>query len=192
MPALALASTSPYRRQLLERLGHPFTPCDPGVDEAALKREQTDPAQLARELARHKATAGLGQHPEAFVIGSDQVAWIDDETLDKPATSEAAAAQLQRLQGRQHELITAVAIAHRGGVVEFADVTRLCMRTLTGAEIDRYIAAEQPLGCAGGYKIEGLGIALFAAIDSEDHTAIVGLPLLRLAAELRQLGFAIP
>ena len=106
--------------------------------------------------------------------------------------SAAAAAQLQRLQGRQHELITAVAIAHRGGVVEFADVTRLCMRTLTGAEIDRYIAAEQPLGCAGGYKIEGLGIALFAAIDSEDHTAIVGLPLLRLAAELRQLGFAIP
>ncbi|MCA8973485.1 MAG: septum formation protein Maf [Planctomycetes bacterium] len=192
MSQLVLASTSPYRQKLLERLGLAFACCAPGIDEAAVKQGIAEPEALARELARQKAMAGLRENPGAFVIGSDQVATIDGIVLDKPGTAERAAAQLATLQGREHRLITAVAIAHDGGVVEFVDVTRLCMRPLEPAEIDRYLAAEQPLDCAGSYRIEGLGIALFAGIDGEDQTAIIGLPLLRLAAELRQLGFAVP
>lgn len=192
MPELVLASTSPYRRDLLQRLRLPFACEAPGIDEAAVKARLRDPAGLATELARQKAAAVAARHPGALVIGSDQVATIDGDVLDKPGTAERAAAQLQRLQGREHALLTAVAIAHPGGVATFLDVTRLCMRSLTGEEIERYVAADRPLDCAGSYKIEGLGIALFAAITAEDQTAIVGLPLLRLAAELRQLGLAIP
>ena len=119
---------------------------------------------------------------------------IDGEILDKPGTPERAIEQLLALQGREHELVTAVAIAVTGNErpVEFLDVTRLCMRPLERAEIERYVAAEAPLDCAGSYKIEGLGISLFHGIDCEDQTAIIGLPLLRLAAELRQLGCRLP
>jgi septum formation protein len=192
MPELVLASTSPYRRELLQRLRLPFACRAPGVDEAAARQGLVEPAAIARELARRKALAVAAHHADAFVVGSDQVATIDGAVLDKPGTADRAAAQLQRLQGREHQLLTAVAIAHPGGLVEFVDVTRLCMRTLSAAEIERYIAQDQPLDCAGSYRIESLGIALFAGISSEDQTAIVGLPLLRLAAELRQLGFCIP
>lgn len=192
MPDLVLASTSPYRRELLQRLRVPFRCEAPGVDEAAVKARGLAPLALATELARAKALAVAARHPGAAVIGSDQVATIDGQTLDKPGTAERAAAQLQRLQGREHALLTAVAIAHPGGVAAFVDVTRLWMRSLTGEEIERYVAADRPLDCAGSYKVEGLGVALFSAISAEDQTAIVGLPLLRLAAELRQLGFAIP
>lgn len=192
MPQLVLASTSPYRRKLLERLGVPFACCDPGTDEAAVKARVMEPEALAVELARHKALAGQRTHPDAIVIGSDQVAVLAGQLLDKPGTAERAVAQLRALQGREHALITATALAHPGGLVTFVDVTRLCMRPLTKAEIERYVAADSPLDCAGSYKIEGLGIALFAGIDSEDHTAITGLPLLRLAAELRQLGRDVP
>lgn len=192
MPDLVLASTSPYRRELLQRLRMPFTCRAPGVDEVAARQGLTEPAAIARELARRKALAVAAHHPAAFVVGSDQTATIDGDVLDKPGTPARAVAQLQRLQGREHQLLTAVAIAHPGGLVEFLDVTRLCMRTLEPTEIDRYVAADQPLDCAGSYRIESLGIALFAGISCEDQTAIVGLPLLRLAAELRQLGFCIP
>ncbi len=194
MHPIVLASTSPYRRQLLERLALPFS-CDaPGVDESAVKSAGGGPFELAAELARRKALAVAERHPGAVVIGGDQVATIDGEVLDKPGTAAAAAAQLQRLQGRQHTLVTAVAIAGptAGALAEFLDVTRLLMRTLGSAEIERYVAADRPLDCAGSYRVEGLGISLFAAIDCEDQTAIVGLPLLRLCTELRQLGIAIP
>ncbi len=192
MSELVLASTSPYRRELLQRLRIPFTCRAPGIDEASVKATIADPETLARELARRKALAVAALQPAAFVIGSDQVATIDGAILDKPGTAAQASAQLQRLRGREHRLLTAVAIAHPGGVVEFIEVTRLCMRSLEDAEIERYIAQDQPLDCAGSYKIESLGIALFAGISAEDQTAIVGLPLLRLAAELRQLGWSIP
>ncbi|MCR9248333.1 MAG: Maf family protein [bacterium] len=200
MPRLVLASTSPYRRALLERLGLPFEAIAPDVDEAAAKQRLSEPEQIAVTLAREKALAGhaaaraAAPDASAFVIGSDQVATIDGEVLDKPGDKGRAIAQLERLQGREHRLLTAVAIAHDDPATTtgFLDVTRLCMRTLTTAEIERYVAADQPFDCAGSYKIERLGITLFAAIDCEDQTAIVGLPLLRLAAELRQLGFALP
>jgi len=192
MPEVVLASTSPYRRLLLERLRLPFTCVAPQVDEAAVKATIQEPMQLATELARRKALAVAKDHPDALVIGSDQVATLDGTVLDKPGSAARAAAQLQRLQGREHQLITAVAIAHGGEVAAFVDVARLCMRMLSAAEIERYVAQDQPFDCAGSYRIEGLGIGLFCAISCEDQTAIVGLPLLRLCAELRQLGLAIP
>lgn len=192
MTPIVLASTSPYRRQLLGRLGLPFTCEAPGIDETAAKDTTSDPMELARTLARQKASAVAGRHPGSMVIGSDQVATIDGEVLDKPGTAPAAVQQLQRLQGRQHTLLTAVAIHRSGETVDFVDVTRLCMRPLTDSEIERYVAADQPLDCAGSYRIEALGISLFAGIDCEDQTAIVGLPLLRLCAELRQLGVPLP
>lgn len=192
MRPLVLASTSPYRRALLERLRIRFTCERSDVDEAALKGDGREPLAVATALARQKALAVHARCPDAIVIGSDQVATIDGRILDKPGGAEAAAKQLGLLAGREHLLLTAVAIAVDDRVVEFADVTRLCMRALEPVEIDRYVAAEQPFDCAGSYRIEGLGIALFAAIDGEDQTAIMGLPLLRLCAELRQLGVAVP
>jgi septum formation protein len=192
MLPLVLASTSPYRRQLLERLGVPFDRAAPGVDESSQTSADTTPIEIAQTLARAKAEAVAAQRPGAVVVGSDQVASIDGAILGKPGTAAAAADQLRRLRGRGHELITAVAIAHPGGMAEFVDVTRLWMRDLDDGEIDRYVAADQPLDCAGSYKIERLGVALFAAVECEDQTAITGLPLLRLSAELRQLGYRIP
>ena len=192
MATLVLASTSPYRKQLLERLRVPFVSEAPGVDEAAVKAELREPLAVVRELARRKAQAVASKHSGAIVIGSDQVATLDGAILDKPGTAAAAHAQLQRLQGQEHQLLTAVAIVHPGGLCEFLDATFLRMRQLTTAEIERYVAAEQPLDCAGSYKIEGLGIALFSRVQGEDQTAIQGLPLLRLAQELRGLGLQVP
>lgn len=193
MPELVLASTSPYRRELLLRLGLPFACAAPGVDEAAVKRASLgDPAAVATELARRKALAIAAQRPGAIVIGSDQCACLDGRILDKPGTAANAHAQLAALAGRTHELRTAVAIAHGGDVVEWTEVTRLSMRPLAQTEIERYVAADRPLDCAGSYKIEGLGITLFERVDGADWTAIQGLPLLRLAAELRAFGFHLP
>ncbi|MEO6597778.1 MAG: Maf family protein [Planctomycetota bacterium] len=191
-PQLVLASTSRYRRELLERLRVPFTCQAPGVDEDAVKRTLSTPEAVVRELARQKAQAVAAHHPDAIVIGSDQCACLGNDVLDKPGSAPAAVAQLQRLQGHTHELLTAVAIAHRGKLVEFIDRTRLVMRSLTTAEIERYVAAEQPVDCAGSYKIEALGIALFERIDGQDQTAIMGLPLLRVCEELRRLGLPVP
>ncbi|HEX5051333.1 MAG TPA: nucleoside triphosphate pyrophosphatase [Planctomycetota bacterium] len=191
-PPLVLASTSRYRRELLARLRLPFA-CDaPGVDEDAVKRSLAAPEAVVRELARQKAQAVATRRPDAIVIGSDQCACLDGLVLDKPGSAPAAIAQLQRLAGREHELLTAVAIVHPGGFIEFTDRTRLRMRSLTADEIERYVAAEEPFDCAGGYKVEGLGITLFERIDAADQTAIMGLPLLRVCAELRRLGLPLP
>lgn len=192
MPELILASSSPYRRQLLARLGVPFTVVPPKVDEAAFDDRGLAPEDLAVRLARAKATAIARHHADAIVIGSDQLACVDGRPLGKPGSAAAAAAQLRLLAGREHRLTTAVAIAHSRGMVEFADTAMLAMRALTDDEIERYVAADQPLDCAGSYRIEGLGIALFARIDCGDHSAILGLPLLRLAHELRALGLRLP
>lgn len=192
MYPLVLASTSPYRRELLARLGLPFTTAAPGVDEAAVKRQLRDPAAVVTELARQKARAVADRQGAAIVIGSDQCACLDGAVLDKPGTEANARAQLAALAGRTHELRTAVAIAHPAGLVEWTEVTRLTMRALQPDEIARYTATEQPFDCAGSYKIERLGIALFERVDGADWTAIQGLPLLRLAAELRRLGVSVP
>ncbi len=191
MPPLILASTSRYRRALLERLGLPFTAVAPACDEEALKEPSLPPQALAERLAAAKATSTAAQHPGAVVIGSDQVCALDDELLHKPGSPARAVEQLLRLAGRQHRLITAVAIAHAGGLTRHTDVTTLTMRRLDRPTLERYVAADQPLDCAGAYKLECRGITLFERIDSQDQTAIIGLPLMALTGMLMEVGYEI-
>ncbi len=189
---LILASTSPYRRSLLERLGLPFETMAPGVDEEAFAATGAGPRTIAESLAIAKAEAVAKGRHEAVVIGSDQVAALDGRALGKPGTEEAAVDQLMGMTGREHELITAMAVAHRGTIRLHVDVTVLTMRTLSRDEIRRYVEADRPLDCCGSYRIETRGIALFEKVDSEDFTAIVGLPLIALTTILRDLGHPLP
>ena len=189
MTTLVLASTSKYRRALLQQLGEPFETAAPGVDETIAKASGAPPRQVVEELALQKARAVWAARPGDVVIGSDQAAVLDDEILDKPGTEANAVAQLQRLRGRQHQLITAVAVVHPGGRARFTDVTNLVMRRLEDCEIASYVQRDQPLDCAGSYKFESCGDALFERVETRDETAIVGLPLARLRATLRALGF---
>lgn len=190
---LILASTSRYRQELLGRLGVPFVSQAPGVDEDAVKTDRSlGPRQVAEILAERKARAVAERHPGAVVIGSDQLAHLDGAVLGKPGTAGAAEAQLARLAGRTHELVTAVCIIHPGGIERIADLAHLTMRPLSSEAIARYVAADQPLDCAGAYKLECRGIGLFSAIACADHTAITGLPLIWTAGVLGRLGFAIP
>jgi septum formation protein len=194
LPDLVLASTSPYRQKLLARLGLPFRVCPPRCDEEALKRAMPEglaPERIAAALARAKAeSAGAGE--PHVVVGSDQVAALGDQVLGKPGSAEAAAGQLALLAGRTHVLVTAVAVLHRGTLHEHVDVTRLSMRPLSPGQIARYVAADAPLDCAGAYRLEARGITLFERIDSADHTAIVGLPLMALTSLLASLGYPVP
>jgi septum formation protein len=191
---LVLASTSAYRRELLARLGAAFETAAPDVDEAAWKGRGLAPRDVARQLARAKAEAvarvvGDG----ATVIGSDQVCALGSETFGKPGTAERAGEQLARLAGRTHELLTAVCVVGPvHGVWEHTDVARLSMRALDAGSIARYVAADRPLDCAGSYKLEARGIALFEKIECADHTAIVGLPLVALTLELVRRGWVLP
>lgn len=189
---LVLASTSRYRREQLERLGLSFRAVAPPCDEEALKGTGIPPYELATTLARGKAESLRGAFPDAVIIGGDQLAEIDGHVLGKPGSADAAVEQLRRLAGRTHELVTALAVAHPGGIEQHLDVTRLTMRALTRPEIERYVAADDPVDCAGAYKLESRGIALFASIESADHSAITGLPLIALTTILRRLGYPLP
>jgi len=195
---LVLASTSPYRRDLLARLRLPFEQRAPGVDEDAVKALGLAPRAVAEQLARAKAEAVLeelraeGGEP-AVAIGSDQVCAAGDRILDKPGTRARAIEQLAALRGRTHELITAVCVAGTDGPpFHHTDVARLTMRDLDDAALARYADADEPFDCAGSYKLEALGVALFERIDCADHTAIVGLPLVALSGELARRGFRLP
>lgn len=192
MPRIVLASTSPYRRELLSRLGVQFECMAPAVDEAAEQAKAADPVALARTLARRKAEAVAAHHRDAIVIGGDQVIALGAEVLGKPGSIAAAEAQLARLAGQEHAVITACAVAFGAQWEEFADVAMLRMRALDRAEIARYVALDQPTDCAGAYKIERGGIALFDRVTAGDLTAITGMPMLRLCAVLRQFGVAVP
>ncbi|MDH5830273.1 Maf family protein [Luteimonas sp. M1R5S18] len=191
MPRLVLASTSRYRAELLSRLRLPFETVRPDVDEAPAAGES--PASLALRLATAKAAAVAATRPEALVIGSDQVASCDGRILGKPGTRATAIAQLQAMSGREVVFLTAVAIASAGAPGEQAlDTTTVRFRQLPDDEIARYVDAESPLDCAGSFKCEGLGIALFESIESRDPTALVGLPLIATARLLRARGVVIP
>jgi septum formation protein len=194
MPELVLASTSPYRRQLIERLHVPYRAEAPRCDEDALKaRLALPPGPLALALAREKAASLRALFPGALILGGDQLVELDGAVLGKPGSTEAAVAQLRRLRGRTHRLLTAmVLLAPDGRVLEHLDVHELAMAELTDLAIARYVERDQPLDCAGSYKIEQLGISLFERIAGEDATAIMGLPLMALARSLRALGFAVP
>lgn len=190
MPRLILASTSVYRRELLGRLRLDFTTARPEVDEQAQPGERPD--ALASRLAAEKAAAVAAQAPDAWVIGSDQVADLDGQALGKPGTLERAHAQLAAMSGRVVRFHTAVSLVGPGRTTHALDLTEVQLRPLPPAEIDRYLAAEPALDCAGSFKCEGFGISLFDAIRSQDPTALVGLPLIALARLLRQAGFEIP
>lgn len=186
MRPLILASTSPYRRELLARLRLPFETLAPDVDESALPGET--PAALAERLALAKARAVATLRPDAIVIGSDQVADLDGEALGKPGSHERAAAQLRRMSGRETIFQTAVAVVAPGlAAIERAEV-KVRMRELTDAAIEAYLRTDQPYDCAGSAKVESLGIALLDAVESDDPTALVGLPLIRTCALLRRAG----
>jgi len=186
--SLVLASTSPYRRALLERLRLPFVTASPRVDE--LPRPSESPRALALRLAVAKADAGAKLHPEAWIIGADQVAECDDDVLGKPGTAERARIQLAMCSGRVVTFHTAVRLTHHAGDgLTHVDQTRVKFRVLTSSEIDRYVELDQPLDCAGSFRSEGLGITLFERIETDDPTALIGLPLLWLAGSLRKVGF---
>ena len=189
---LLLASTSRYRRALLERLQLDFTAEPPGVEETYLAAEA--PAVRAERLAQAKARAVAERHPEAIVIGSDQVAARGTEIFDKPGGVPAACAQLARLSGQAVEFHTAVAVCctERGFLRTHLDTTRVIFRSLSPQEIERYVGRERPLDTAGSFKSEGLGIALLSRIEATDPTALIGLPLIWVAATLRELGLCVP
>jgi septum formation protein len=188
LPPLILGSTSRYRRELLERLRLPFTADAPRVDETPLPGEA--PAALATRLALAKAHEVAARHPGALVIGSDQVADVDGEAIGKPGTHERAVAQLRRMSGRSVVFQTAVAVVRPD--TGFEQVERVPVtvrfRALDDDEIEHYLRLEQPYDCAGSAKCETLGIALLSAIESDDPTALVGLPLIRTSALLRAAG----
>ena len=185
---LILASTSRYRRELLNRLHLPFDVQPPEVDETALDGET--PRELAERLALEKARAVAARFPEAVVIGSDQVAELAGEALGKPGDHARATAQLRRMRGQTLVFQTAVAVVCEatGFVQRDLAPVRVVFRELSDAAIEQYLQAERPYDCAGSAKSEGLGIALLSAIDSDDPTALVGLPLIRTCRMLRAAG----
>ena len=187
-PPLILGSTSRYRRELLQRLRLPFDTVAPQVDETPLPGEA--PAALALRLALAKAQAVAALHPQAVVIGSDQVADLDGSPIGKPGTHARATEQLQRMRGREVVFQTAVAVvrADTGFARALLAPVRVRFRDLSDAEIERYLRLEEPYDCAGSAKSETLGIALLSAIESDDPTALVGLPLIRTCALLREAG----
>jgi septum formation protein len=188
LPRLILGSTSPYRRELLARLRLPFDVVAPMVDETP--RPGETPAALAQRLALAKARAVAALHPQAVVIGADQVADLDGEPIGKPGTHERAVAQLRRMSGRTVIFQTALAVLRADTGFEQALLTpvRVQFRELADREIEHYLRLEQPYDCAGSAKSETMGIALLAAIHSDDPTALVGLPLIRTAELLRLAG----
>lgn len=190
-PPLILASTSPYRSALLARLRLPFDVVAPEVDETPYPGES--PQQLACRLAMEKARVVAARHPQAVVIGSDQVADLHGQSLGKPMVHDVAVQQLQRMQGQQVVFQTAVAVvcqAQKFAQMDLAQV-RVRFRALDDAEIEAYLRAEQPYDCAGSAKSEGLGISLLDAIDNDDPTALIGLPLIRTCQMLRAAGMRL-
>lgn len=191
MPELILASSSPYRAQLLARLGLTFGSARPDVDETPVAGEF--PATLTRRLANAKADAVASQSPGAWVLGSDQVADLEGRILGKPGDRSNAVAQLTGMSGRTIHFHTSICLRHDDGRrLQALDITTVRFRVLDADEIVRYVEAEQPFDCAGSFKCEGLGISLFKDIQSRDPTALVGLPLIATASLLRDAGFNVP
>jgi septum formation protein len=187
-PALYLASTSPYRADQLARLGRPFQVEAPGVDEQAVADE--GPAARALRLAHAKALAVSNRHPDAWVLGSDQVADCAGRIHDKPRDARRCREQLHASSGRAVQFHTAVVLrrGQPGSVQEHLDRTVVHFRPLGDDEIARYVERDQPFDCAGGFRCEGLGVALFQAVETRDPSALLGLPLIWVAHALRQAG----
>jgi septum formation protein len=189
---LILASTSRYRASLLQRFGLDFTTENPGVDET--QRHGESPRGRSFRLSEAKAEAIAQRFPGAIVIGGDQVPTASTTILEKPGNAANCREQLMLLSGSTAEFYTACTVRclETGVKLSHVDTTAVKLRPLSDAEIDRYIEREKPFDCAGGFKAEALGITLFERIDSEDPSAIVGMPLIWLASALRAVGFAVP
>jgi len=191
-PPLILASSSPYRVELMRRLGVPFEARSHRFDESSLKAEGLTPDALAAALADAKAASLREAFPDRTILGSDQVADLDGEVLDKPETAERAEVQLAMLAGRTHRLLTAVTLlCPDGRTFRALDIHHLTMRPLTAVAIADYVRRDVPLDCCGSYKIERLGIALFSAIDGADFTAIMGLPMIAVVNMLAKAGVSV-
>lgn len=191
MPSIVLASSSPYRRQLLQQLGLPFEWSNPAVDEVALPDEA--PWTLVKRLAQAKARALTARYSQHWIIGSDQVACLDDRILGKPGNMDNARRQLRACSGRRVEFLTGLCLLNsRDDSSEtIVEPFAVKFRTLSDAQIDRYLEREQPFDCAGSFKVEGLGIALFERLEGDDPNALIGLPLIQLVTLLQRAGIAV-
>ena len=188
---LVLASTSPYRRELLARLGLDFDTLAPEVDETLTAGES--PEQAVARLAATKARVGAEQAPAAIIVASDQLASLNGQALGKPGSFEAATDQLTAMAGQEILYCTALVVqAPDGTVANHTDLSRVHLRKLSPQEIERYLTVERPFDCAGALKLERLGIGLCERIETSDPTALIGLPLIAAARLLREQGFAIP
>lgn len=190
-PQIVLASTSTYRRELLNRLGLAFEIASPETDETPLPDET--PEQTALRLSEAKARAVAGQFPEALIIGSDQVAILDGKIFGKPGNHENAVRQLQTMRGRTVDFYTGISLLNaRTGTAQTRGIsTRVTFRDLNDQEIENYLRREQPYNCAGSAKSEGLGIAVIARMEGDDPNALIGLPLIALCDLLREEGVSV-
>lgn len=186
---IILASTSKYRKQLMEQLNVPFTAVAPLADEEALKKQSSvSLADLPLFLAQKKAESLIALYPNGIIIGSDQMGLLGSTALNKAGTKDKAIQQLMSLQGRTHTLLTAMSVYTQGQWHHHVDTTKLTMRALTREQIVRYVDLENPVDCAGSYKIEALGVSLFEKVESNDPSSIVGLPLMALTHILEKIG----
>lgn len=183
---LLLASTSKYRQELLSRLAFKFTAQAPLIDEDKEKDPSLPPQALAEKLAYLKAASLQG--PGKIVIGGDQLVAFEGRILGKAHTPENAVKQLMSMQGKTHELITAICVISEGKIIPYTDITRMHMKPLSPKQVERYVQLDNPVDCAGSYKIEKHGIMLFEKIESQDFTAIQGLPLIALSKILENEG----
>ena len=192
LPPIVLASSSSYRRELLTRLQLPFTCHSPDIDETPQANESAQ--ALVQRLALSKARALAQHYPQHIIIGSDQVAVLDGKIIGKPLHAEGATQQLSAASGRSLVFLTGLAVIDTRTQIEQVDLVPFTVhfRTLNAAQIQRYIAAEQPFDCAGSFKSEGLGVSLFQATEGRDATSLVGLPLIRLCDMLNVCGIAVP
>ena len=189
---LVLASTSVFRKMLLEKLGLDFTTGSPEIDESVLENES--PQTLVKRLSAEKARDLSERYPENLIIGSDQVACIDNEILGKPGNFENAQLQLRKASGKTVTFYTGLTLLNSatGNAQTLCEPFRVHFRTLTDEQISRYLTREQPYNCAGSFKSEGLGISLFEKLDGDDPNALIGLPLIQLIKMLDNEGVHIP
>lgn len=186
MKKIVLASQSPYRKQLLQRLGVDFTTTHPLVDEDEVKENISNPVELVQELSKLKARSVSKLFHDHLIIGSDQLVSFESKILGKPLTKENAFEQLRAMSGKTHSLLTSVTLINEKDEYTFLNETKLTMKHLSDSFIQEYIEKDRPLDCAGSYKIERAGISLFDSIDCADFTAITGLPLIELSKYLQE------
>lgn len=192
MKKLILASASIYRKQLLSRLGLSFECIAADIDEDSYKNLLSDPQEIAEVLAYEKANKILKSHPDCVIIGSDQLAYIDNQILGKTGSIDGSFQQLKLLSGKTHKLITAFCVLSQDKKEQVINITTLKMKDLSDLQIKNYLRADNPIDCAGSYKLELNGISLFNEIDTSDQTAIIGLPLISLGQVLGGFGFVVP